>query len=107
MNPGALKDDLDQRKEQARRNTSLADTCVQRREDVQRWFEQKAIPITEHARDEALRERKDLLDKLADAQQKVRDAKDKRDARPGDSGAQDEYARAVDDLRAVEKALEE
>lgn len=103
----ALKDDLDQRKDQARRNTSLADTCVQRREDVQRWFEEKAIPITEHARDDALRERKDLLDKLADAQKKVREAKDKRDAKPGDSSAQSDYDRAVDDLRAVEKSLEE
>lgn len=103
----ALKDDLDQRKDQARRNTGLADACVQRREEVQRWFEEKAIPITEHARDDALRERKDLLDKLADAQRKVREAKDKRDAKPGDSSAQSDYDHAVDDLRAVEKMLED
>jgi len=67
----------------------------------------KAIPLTERARNDALRERKDLLDKLTDAQKKVREAKDKRDAKPGDSSAQVDYDRAVDDMRNVEKALEE
>jgi len=63
--------------------------------------------LTERTRDDALRQRKDLLDKLADAQKKQADAKSKRDAKPSDSNAQSDYDRATEDMRNVEKSLEQ
>jgi hypothetical protein len=102
-----LKDELDRRKDAARRGTSDAQQCVRAREDVQKWFMDTGIPLTEHTRDDALRERKDLLEKLADAQKKQADAKSKRDAKPGDSSAQSDYDHATEDMRNAEKALEQ
>jgi hypothetical protein len=58
-------------------------------------------------RDEALRLRKELLDKLGDAQRKQADARNKREAKPGDSGAQSDYDRATDEMRNAEKSLEQ
>jgi hypothetical protein len=103
----ALKDELDVRKDDARKGTSIAQGCVAARENVQKWFMETGIPLTERTRDDALRIRKDLLDKLSDAQRKQADAKSKRDARPGDSNAQSEYDRATDEMRNAEKALEQ
>jgi hypothetical protein len=80
---------------------------VSARENVQKWFMETGIPLTERTRDDALRIRKDLLDKLADAQRKQADAKLKRDAKPGDSSAQSEYDRATEEMRNAEKALEQ
>lgn len=102
-----LKDELDRRKDAARRGISVAQDCARAREDVQRWFGDTGIPLTERTRDDALRLRRDLLDKLADAQKKQADAKAKRDAKPGDSSAQSEYDRATSDMRDAEKALEQ
>jgi hypothetical protein len=102
-----LKDELDRRKDAARRGTSDAQDCVRTREDVQKWFMETGIPLTEHTRDDALRFRKELLDKLSDAQKKQADAKSKRDAKPGDSSAQSDYDRATDEMRDAEKALEQ
>jgi hypothetical protein len=103
----ALKDELDTRKDDARRGTSIAQGCVTARENVQKWFMETGIPLTERTREDALRIRKDLLDKLADAQRKQTDAKSKRDGKPGDSSAQSEYDRATDEMRNAEKALEQ
>jgi hypothetical protein len=102
-----LKDQLDRAKAAARSGTSIAQDCVTARENVQKWFMETGIRLTEQTRDDALRLRKDLLDKLADAQRKQADAKSKRDARPGDSSAQSDYERATDDMRNAEKALEQ
>lgn len=102
-----LKDDLDARKDGARRGIDPADRCVRARTDVQTFFEKTAIPVTERARDNALKERKDLLDQLASAQEKVRNAKDKRDKNPGDSSANSDYESAVSAMRDVEKKLED
>jgi hypothetical protein len=103
----ALKDELDTRKADARKGTSIVQGCVTARENVQKWFMETGIPLTERTRDDALRIRKDLLDKLADAQRKQTEAKSKRDAKPGDSSAQSDYDRATDELRSAEKALEQ
>ena len=103
----ALKDELDRAKDAARRGTSIAEGCVTARENVQKWFMETGIPLTERTRDDALRLRKELLDKLAEAQNKLRDAKSKRDAKPGDSSAQSEYDRATEEMRNAEKALEQ
>ncbi len=103
----ALKDELDARKEAARRGTSVAQDCVTARENVQKWFAETGIPLTERTRDDALRLRKDLLDKLSDAQKKQADAKAKRDANPSDSSAQSDYDRATEEMRNAEKALEQ
>lgn len=103
----ALKDELDGRKDAARRGTSVAQSCVTARENVQKWFNDTAIPLTERTRDEALRSRRDLLDKLTDLQRKQADARSKREAKPGDSSAQSDYDRATDDMRGAEKALEQ
>jgi len=102
-----LKDELDRRKEAARKGTSLAQDCVRAREEVQKWFIDTGIPLTERTRDDALRLRRDLLDKLADTQKKQADAKARRDAKPGDSSAQSDYDRATSDMRDAEKALEQ
>ena len=102
-----LKDELDRRKDAARRGTSDAQACVSAREDVQKWFMDTGIPLTEHTRDDALKLRRDLLDKLADTQKKQADAKTKRDANPTDSSAQSDYDRATSDMRDAEKALEQ
>lgn len=102
-----LKDFLDQRKEAARRGTSDAQACVQARQDVQTWFKEAGIPLTERTREDALRLRKDLLDRLAETQKKQADAKVKREAKPNDSSAQSDYDRATDDMRSAEKALEQ
>jgi hypothetical protein len=102
-----LKEQLDGNKEGARKSTSVAQTCVTARENVQKWFIETGIRLTEQTRDDALRLRKDLLDRLADAQRKQADAKSKRDAKPGDSSAQSDYDRATDDMRNAEKALEQ
>jgi hypothetical protein len=102
-----LKEQLDTNKEAARSGTSKADGCVTAREDVQKWFMETGIRLTEQTRDDALRQRKDLLDKLADAQRKQADAKSKRDAKPGDSNTQSDYDRATEEMRNAEKALEQ
>jgi len=102
-----LKDELDRRKDAARRGTSDAQSCVRAREDVQKWFMETGIPLTERTRDDALRLRKDLLDRLSEAQRKQADAKSKRDAKPDDSSAQSEYDRATEEMRNAEKALEQ
>lgn len=103
----ALKDELDARKEAARRGTSVAQSCVTARENVQKWFKETGVPLTERTRDDALRLRKDLLDKLAEAQRKQADAKAKRDANPKESSAQSDYDRATEEMRSAEKALEQ
>lgn len=69
-----LKDQLDRAKAAARSGTSIAQDCVTARENVQKWFMETGIRLTEQTRDDALRLRKDLLDKLADAQRKQGDA---------------------------------
>ena len=102
-----LKDELDKRKEGARRGASVAEGCVTARQNVQKWFMETGIPLTERTRDEALQLRKELLDKLADAQKKQSDAKSNRDAKPGDSSAQSDYDRATENMRDAEKALEQ
>lgn len=102
----ALKDELDARKDAARRGTSVAQSCVSARENVQKWFIETGIPLTERTRDDALRLRRELLDKLAEAQRRQADAKTKRDANPKDSSAQSDYDRATEDMRNAEKALE-
>lgn len=102
-----LKGALDANKDAARRGTSIAQGCVTARENVQKWFMETGIRLTEQTRDDALRLRKDLLDKLADAQRKQADAKAKRDTKPGDSSAQSDYDRATDEMRNAEKALEQ
>lgn len=102
-----LKDQLDRAKALAREGTSIAEGCVRAREDVQKWFMESGIRLTEQTRDDALRLRNDLLDKLADAQRKQADAKAKREAKPGDSSAQSDYDRATDEMRDAEKALEQ
>ncbi|MEO7729687.1 MAG: hypothetical protein ABIY55_01855 [Kofleriaceae bacterium] len=102
-----LKEQLDGNKEGARKSTSFAQTCVRTREDVQKWFSETGIRLTEQTRDDALRLRKDLLDKLSDAQRKQADAKSKREAKPNDSGAQSDYDRASEEMRNAEKALEQ
>jgi hypothetical protein len=103
----AMKDELDKNKDAARRGASVAEGCVAARENVQKWFIEIGIRLTEQTRDDALRLRKDLLDKLADAQRKQADAKARRDAKPGDSSAQSDYDRATDEMRDAEKALEQ
>jgi hypothetical protein len=102
-----LKEQLDRAKAAAREGTSLAQGCVTARENVQKWFMETGIRLTEQTRDDALRLRKDLLDKLSDAQRKQADAKSRRDAKPGDSSAQSEYDRATEEMRNAEKALEQ
>jgi hypothetical protein len=102
-----LKEALDTAKNGARKGTSDVQACVTARENVQKWFMETGISLTERTRDEALRTRKDLLDKLADAQKKQADAKAQRDARPGDSNRQRDYDRATDEMRNAEKALEQ
>lgn len=102
-----LKEQLDRAKAAAREGTSIAQGCVTARENVQKWFMETGIRLTEQTRDDALRQRKDLLDKLADVQRKQADAKTKRDAKPGDSSAQGDYDRATDEMRNAEKALEQ
>jgi len=102
-----LKEALDANKDAARSGTSKAESCVTARENVQKWFMETGIRLTEQTRDDALRLRKDLLDKLSDAQRKQADAKAKRDAKPGDSSAQSDYDRATDEMRNAEKALEQ
>lgn len=102
-----LKDQLDRAKAAARSGTSIAQDCVTARENVQKWFMETGIRLTEQTRDDALRLRKSLLDRLSDAQRKQADAKSKRDAKPGDSSAQGDYDRATDEMRSAEKALED
>lgn len=103
----ALKEQLDLDKEAARKGTSYAQGCVTARENVQKWFMETGIRLTEQTRDDALRLRKDLLDKLADAQKKQAEAKAQCDARPGDSNRQSDYDRATNEMRNAEKALEQ
>jgi hypothetical protein len=102
-----LRETLDANKDAARSGTSKAQGCVAARENVQKWFMETGITLTERTRDDALRLRKDLLDKLADAQKKQADAKAKRDAKPGDTNVQNDYDRATNEMRDAEKALEQ
>jgi hypothetical protein len=46
-------------------------------------------------------------EELAEAQQRQAEAKSKRDAKPGDSNAQTDHERAVEETRNAEKALEQ
>jgi hypothetical protein len=103
----AMKDELDKNKSAARTGTSVAQGCVDARLAVQKWFMEDGIRLTEHTRDDALELRKNLLEKLSDAQKKQAAAKANRDAKPNDSSAQSDYDHATDDMRAAEKALED
>jgi hypothetical protein len=100
-----LKEQLDRAKEAAKQGMAMAQNCVDARERVQKWFEGTAIPLTERTRDDALRTRKNLLDKLADTQKKQADAKSNREANPRNSSAQSDYDRATEEMRNAEKAL--
>jgi hypothetical protein len=102
-----LKEELDARKEGATRSIPIAKRCVAAREDVQKWFSDTGIPLTERSRDDALQIRRGLLEKLAEAQKKQAEAKAKREANPDDSSAQSEYDRATQEMRDAEKALEQ
>jgi len=102
-----LKEQLDRAKAAAREGTSIAERCVTARENVQKWFIENGIRLTEQTRDDALNQRKDLLDKLAEAQRKQADAKARRDNDPNDSSAQSDYERATEEMRNAEKALEQ
>lgn len=102
-----LKEALDTAKNGARKGTSDVQACVTARENVQKWFMESGIPLTERTRDDALRTRKDLLDKLAAAQKAQAEAKAQRDAQPRDSNRQRDYDRATEEMRNVEKALEQ
>jgi len=102
-----MKDQLDANKEAARRAAQQADDCVKARKDVQKWFADVGVPLTERTRDGLMRDRKDLLDKLEDGLRKQRDAKSKRDASPNDSSAQSDYDRASETVRDVERRLRE
>jgi len=102
-----LKEAIEASKEGGRSGTSKAQACVTARENVQKWFTETGISLTEHTRDDALHLRKDLLDQLAAAQKNQAEAKTKRDAKPSDSNLQRDYDRATDEMRAAEKALEQ
>ncbi len=102
-----MKDKLDDGKDKARKGGSIAQACVDARLNVQKWFTESGIPLTERTRDEAVRLRKGLLERLEDTREKQAAAKAKRDSKPGDSSANAEYERASDEMRAAEKALEQ
>jgi hypothetical protein len=103
----AMKQELDANKAAARAGTSVAQACVDARSAVQKWFAADGVRLTERVRDAALSERKELLDRLADAQKKQSDAKAKRDAHPSDSDSKSAYERATENMRNAEKALEQ
>lgn len=102
-----LKDKLDSRRSAAPDVMKIAQNCIDARKNVQDWFKNTAIPVTERARDDAMRLRKELVDKLKEADDRRAKAKDKRDANPNDSSAKDEYERAAQAYRDAEKALEQ
>jgi len=103
----AMKEELDRNKSAARTGSSVAQGCVDARLAVQKWFMEEGIRLTERTRDDALQLRKNLLEKLSDAQKKQAAAKANRDAKPNDSSAQSDYDHATEDMRAAEKALED
>jgi hypothetical protein len=100
-----LKEDIEARKEAASRGIPIAEGCVTARENVQEWFMKTAIPLTESTRDEALQQRKELLEKLAESQKKQAEAKSARESKPDDSSAQREYDSATEEMRNAEQAL--
>lgn len=101
-----LRAQLDSRKAGAADVMKIAQACIDARAAVQDWFKNVAISTTERARDEAMRLRRDLLQKLKDADERRARAKEKRDANQNDSSARDEYERAATAYRDVEKELE-
>jgi len=102
-----LKEALDTAKGGARKGTSDAQACVYARENVQKWFAETGMRLTEQTRDEALNLRRGLLEKLTETQKKQAEAKANREAKPRDSSAQSEYENATNDMRNAEKALEQ
>jgi hypothetical protein len=101
-----LKDKLDARKNAAPDVMKIAQGCIDMRARVQDWFKDVAISVTERARDDAMKLRKELVDKLKESDDRRQNAKNKRDANPNDSGAKDDYERAAAAYRDAEKALE-
>jgi hypothetical protein len=101
-----LKDKLDARKSAAPDVMKIAQNCIDMRAKVQEWFKGVAIPLTERARDDAMRLRRELLEKLKEADERRQKAKEKRDANPNDSSAKDDHERAATAHRDAEKALE-
>jgi hypothetical protein len=100
-----LKEDIEARKEAASKGVPIAEGCVTARENVQTWFMKTGIPLTESTRDEALQQRKELLEKLAESQKKQGEAKSARESKPDDSSAQREYDSATEEMRNAEQAL--
>jgi len=98
---------LNARKAAAPDVMKIAQGCIDARAKVQDWFKNVGIPVTERARDDAMKLRKELVDKLREADERRRNAKEKRDANPNDSSAKDEYERAAEKYREAEKALEQ
>jgi hypothetical protein len=102
-----LKQELDANKEAARKGAQLAQQCLTARQNVQTWFKEEGAKITVEVRDRALAERRQLLEKLADAQKRQTAAKAAREAKPDDSSARSEYERTTGDMRNAENALAE
>jgi len=102
-----IKKRPDGRKAQAPEGIKIASECINRREDVQTWFADVAIPTTRRAGEEALKIRQSLLEKLADAQKRREEAKARRDADPNDDARKAEWEKAAQQARDVEKELEQ
>jgi hypothetical protein len=93
-----MKAELDARKADADANERAARECADARQAVYDFFDDKVIPDTQRAADDANSGRKNLLEELDKAEVLQRAAKDKRDELAGadpetDSARYDEYVK--------------
>lgn len=100
-----MKDKLDAKKQAGVDGQKVANACIAARDNVQKWFEKTAIPLTESTRDSALSERKVLLENLEAAKKKKADAKDRLDKNRADTQAERDLNDASDAIRKAEDAL--
>jgi hypothetical protein len=75
---------------------TVANSCIQARNAVQKWFEDVAIPLTERTKNELVSIRKDLVDKFNETKTKREEAKKKYDDNPSDDDLRKEWEAARD-----------
>jgi hypothetical protein len=114
-----MKAELDDRKADAEANERAARECADARQAVYDFFDNKVIPDTQRAADDANEHRKSLLEELDKAEVLQRSAKDKRDELAGVSPEtdseryaeyvrmQEEYDRTAAAYREAEASLAE
>jgi hypothetical protein len=100
-----MKQKIDDRKQAAVEGQRIANSCIKARDAVQTWFEKTAIPLTETTRNNALAERKVLLERLQEWEKRREDGKSRSEANRADLQAERDHEEARKKVGEAQEAL--